>query len=138
MISLAPSLNASLLVAAGGAIGAVGRYQLGRIITVWTGPGPIAGAAFPWPTFTVNVIGSLAMGLLVGWLARYETGAENMRLLLGVGLLGGFTTFSAFSLEMVLMIQRGSIGLAGAYAAASVVAAVAALYLGLIVMRGAA
>ncbi len=134
MTFFAPSLQASLLVAAGGAIGAVSRYQLGWIVTGWTGP----DSRFPWPTFVANVAGSLAMGLLVGWLARYETGAENARLLLGVGLLGGFTTFSAFSLEMVLLIQRGSIGLAGVYAAASVVAAVAALYLVLIVMRGAA
>lgn len=134
MTTFAPSLHASLLVATGGAIGAVGRYQLGRIVTGWTG----SDAAFPWPTFAANLIGSLAMGLLVGWFARYETGAENARLLLGVGLLGGFTTFSAFSLDMVLLIQRGAVGMAGAYAAASVIAGVAALYLGLIVMRGAA
>ena len=82
-----------------------------------------------------NVIGSLAMGLLVGWLARSGSGAENLRLLLGVGLLGGFTTFSAFSLEMALLIERGQLGLAAVYAGVSVVAGIAGLFLGLILMR---
>ncbi len=135
MSAFLPSLMPSLLVATGGAVGAVGRYQLGRTITHWTGP----NAAFPWGTLGANLIGSLAMGLLVGWLARHGgAGAENMRLLLGVGLLGGFTTFSAFSLEMVLLVQRGSPGLAMLYAAISVVAGLAALYLGLLTMRGTA
>ncbi|MEO1047463.1 MAG: fluoride efflux transporter CrcB [Pseudomonadota bacterium] len=133
MSALAPSLPPTLLVAAGGAVGAVGRYQLGRAVTHVLGP----NIGFPWGTLSANVIGSLAMGLLIGWLARYGAGGENARLLLGVGLLGGFTTFSAFSLELVLLIERGSPGLALVYAGASVLAGFGALYLGLVVMRGA-
>lgn len=134
MSAFAPSLMPSMLVALGGAMGAVGRYQLGRMVTHLAGP----NAGFPWGTLSANLIGSLAMGLLVGWLARSGGGnAENLRLLLGVGLLGGFTTFSAFSLELVLLIERGEPGLALTYAAASVIAGFGALYLGLVVLRGA-
>lgn len=135
MSTLAPSLTPSLLVAAGGAVGAVGRYQLGRAVTHWAGP----NTGFPWGTLSANILGSLAMGLLVGWLAhRGAAGSENLRLLLGVGVLGGFTTFSAFSLEMVLLVERGSLGLAMLYAGVSVLAGLAALYIGLLAMRGAA
>ena len=133
--SLVSSWPPSLLVAAGGAMGAVGRYQLGRAVTHMAGP----NAGFPWGTLSANVIGSLAMGVLVGWLARHGgAGQENLRLLLGVGLLGGFTTFSAFSLELVLLMERGSPALALTYAAVSLMAGLAALYLGLILMRGSA
>jgi fluoride exporter len=124
-------LFASLNVAAGGAVGALARFHLGRAVSQATGP----GAAFPWATFAVNVLGCLAMGLLAGWLAR-GSGHEAARLLLGVGLLGGFTTFSAFGLEMVGLFERGSPGLAVAYALASVIAGVMALWLGLYTMRG--
>ena len=101
--------------------------------------GPAAVSAFPWATLVVNVVGSLAMGLLAGWLARNGNasgiGGDSARLLLGVGLLGGFTTFSAFSLELMVLIERGQGGSAFAYAAISVLAGVTALYIGLIVMR---
>lgn len=133
MTSLALSpITASLLVATGGAIGAVGRYQLGLTLAQWLRP----NTGFPWATLSANIIGSLAMGLLVGWLARNGDSGESMRLFIGVGLLGGFTTFSAFSLEMMLLIERGSLGLAMAYAGASVLAGLLALYFGLIAMRG--
>ena len=129
------SFPPSALVAMGGAVGAVGRYQLGRAVTSIAGP----NTGFPWGTLSANILGSLAMGLLIGWLARHTgAGSENLRLLLGVGLLGGFTTFSAFSLEMVLLAQRGSLGLAVLYAGISVLAGLAALYLGLVAMRGSA
>ncbi len=125
---------ASVYVAVGGAVGALGRYQLGRAVMHWTGP----ANTFPWATLAANVIGCAAMGLLFGWLARHGTANEPMRLLLGVGLLGGFTTFSAFSLEMLLLIQRGSAGLAVTYAGISVLAGIASLYFGLVLMRAAA
>ncbi len=129
-------LSASAMVFAGGGAGAVLRYQAGRALTGWLGPATVT--AFPWATLTVNVIGSLAMGLLAGWLARYGSGGEHWRLLIGVGLLGGFTTFSSFSLELMLLIERGQGGLAFAYAAISVLAGLTGLYLGLIIMRLAA
>lgn len=138
---LASPLMASLHVALGGAVGAVLRYQLGRGMTHWLGQP--AMAAFPWATLAVNVIGSMAMGLLAGFLARHgpagEFGdAEQWRLLLGVGLLGGFTTFSSFSFEMLQLIERGHGVQAIAYALVSVLAGLAALYLGLVIMRVAA
>ena len=118
-------LAASLTVALGGGFGAWLRYVVGRLV-------PLGN--FPWATLTVNIAGSFAMGLLVGWLARHDAG-ESWRLLLGVGLLGGFTTFSAFSLELVNMIERGDAGLAGTYALVSVIAGVAGLFAGLMMMR---
>ena len=130
-------LAATGLVALGGGAGAVLRYQSGRALTALLGPATVS--AFPWATLFVNIVGSLAMGLLASWLARHGSAAsETWRLLVGVGLLGGFTTFSAFSLEMMLLIERGQPGTAFAYAAISVLAGVTALYIGLIVMRLAA
>ncbi|CAM5468088.1 fluoride efflux transporter CrcB [Sphingobium scionense] len=122
------------LVMGGGAVGSLLRYQLGRFAGLMA-----PGAAWPWGTFAANLIGGFAMGLLAGWLARGSAvSGEPMRLLLGVGLMGGFTTFSSFSLETMLMIERGQIGLALAYALFSLVGAVAALALGLTVMRSVA
>lgn len=119
------------LVMSGGAVGALARYQLGR----FTGH-MLPGAQWPWATFVCNLLGGFAMGLLAGWLARFSTvPGEPIRLLLAVGLLGGFTTFSAFSLETVLMIERGQIVMALGYAIFSVIGAVAALALGLGLMR---
>ncbi len=132
MTTISPVLATSY-VALGGAIGAACRYQLGRAVTHALGsPG-----GFPWATLSVNVLGSLAMGLLFGWLAREGGASESMRLLLGVGLLGGFTTFSAFSLELLLLIERGQATMALGYAAISVIAGLAALYAGLLIVRGA-
>ena len=124
-------LLASLYVALGGGTGAVLRFQLGRLVTHWFGP----NLAFPWATFTANVIGSLSMGVLVGFLARHGHGGEMWRLLLGVGLLGGFTTFSSFSMEMVLLVERGATGMATAYAGFSLAAGIIAMFLGLVLMR---
>ncbi|MXO74643.1 fluoride efflux transporter CrcB [Altererythrobacter aerius] len=129
----ASPLAASALVFAGGGAGALLRYQVGRGMT--RAFGPAAMTAFPWATLAVNVIGSLAMGLLAGWLARHGEGREGARLLIGVGLLGGFTTFSSFSLELMLLIERGQAASAFAYAAVSVLAGLTGLYLGLIAMR---
>ena len=135
--SFSPTV-AMLHVAIGGAVGAVLRYQLGRAMTVWLG-GP-AMSLYPWATLAVNALGSLLMGMLAGWLVRHGAvgsgqGSEQLRLLLGVGLLGGFTTFSAFSLEMVLLIERGQFALAGLYAILSFALGISALLFGLTVMR---
>ena len=127
-------LAASLYVVLGGGLGSWLRYVSGVMIGRSLGP----ASQFPWATLSVNVLGSLAMGLLAGWLARHGTGGENWRLLLGVGLLGGFTTFSAYSLELVLMIERGAILSAALYAGVSILAGVAALVAGLALMRVAA
>jgi CrcB protein len=127
-------LAASALVAAGGAVGAVARFQLGRLATHLTGP----TNAFPWGTLSVNLIGSLAMGALLGWFARGQVAAETaetMRLLIGVGLLGGFTTFSAFSAELVTMLHRGQMIDALLYGSVSLVAGMAALAAGLIIAQ---
>jgi len=126
-------LAASSLVALGGAIGSLLRYQAGRLLTHVLGP--TAVTAFPWATLTVNVLGSLAMGLLAGLLARHGQGGEHWRLFVGVGLLGGFTTFSSFSLELAMLINRGQGAQAFLYGAVSLLAGLSALYLGLIAMR---
>ncbi|MEG1029538.1 MAG: fluoride efflux transporter CrcB [Brevundimonas sp.] len=120
-----------LLVAAGGALGAVARYGLGLTV------GRLApGSAWPWGTFTANIIGGLLMGLLAGWLAlKAGAGQENIRLFAAVGVLGGFTTFSAFSLEVALMIERRELATAFVYAVGSVVLAIAALFVGLMIAR---
>jgi len=131
-----PAYSVTLHVALGGALGAVLRHQMGRGMT--HAFGPQAMMAFPWATLAVNVIGSVAMGLLAGWLARHGEDGERWRLLVGVGLLGGFTTFSAFSLELMLLIERGQALTALTYALISFFAGLTGLYLGLIAWRLAA
>ena len=117
-----------LLVMAGGAVGAALRFQLARAL-------PLSSGGWPWPTFVANLLGGLAMGLLAAWLWQKGDVGEPWRLLIGVGLLGGFTTFSAFSLEMAQMIERGQASLAFGYAVVSVLAALAALFAGLALGR---
>ncbi|WEK48118.1 MAG: fluoride efflux transporter CrcB [Candidatus Andeanibacterium colombiense] len=129
-------LAASGLVAVGGAIGSVLRYQTGRLLTMLLGPATVT--AFPWATLAVNILGSLVMGGLAGFLARHGGAGEHWRLFVGVGILGGFTTFSSFSLETMMLIERGQPSLAFIYAAVSLLAGLTALYAGLIVMRIAA
>lgn len=119
-----------LLVAAGGAAGSVARYSLGVQATRWFGTG------WPYGTFTANILGGLMMGLLVGFLAhRGGPDQERLRVLLAVGVLGGFTTFSSYSLETALMIERKAYGAAAGYAAGSVVLAISALFVGLMIAR---
>lgn len=118
------------LVAAGGATGAVMRYLLGLQAFRLMGPG------WPHGTLAANVLGGLLMGVLVSVLAhRGGADQEKWRLLLGVGLLGGFTTFSAYSLEVALMFERREYLQAAAYSLGSVVLSVAALFAGLILVR---
>jgi CrcB protein len=121
-----PSL---LLVMLGGAFGAGARHLVGR----WA-LGAF-GAGWPYGTLIVNLAGGLAMGLLAGWLARDGGGGESARMLIGVGVLGGFTTFSAFSLEVVTMLERGDWLPALAYMLVSVIGSVVALAIGLGAVR---
>ncbi len=120
-----------LIVAAGGAIGSMARYGLGVAAGRWA---PNAG----WPvgTFACNVIGGLLMGLLAGWLS-FRGGAQqdSVRLFAAVGVVGGFTTFSSYSLEAAQMIERRQIGLAAAYVIGSVILAIGALFVGLMIAR---
>lgn len=116
------------LVAAGGAVGAVARYLAGTLTVRWGG--------WPWATLGVNILGGLLMGILIGTLAlRGGAEQERMRLLLGVGFLGGFTTFSAFSLEVANMIERRDMAGAAGYSIVSVIASVAAVFAGLMLAR---
>jgi CrcB protein len=120
-----------LFVAAGGALGSMARYQTAVWVPRLTGPGA------PWSgTLTVNIVGGFLMGVLVGALAlRGGADQERWRILLGVGVLGGFTTFSSFSLDTALMIQRRAWDAALGYALVSVVCSVAALFAGLALAR---
>jgi CrcB protein len=108
-------------VGIGGAIGAMMRHAVG-IVTLRT-----LGPNYPWGTLTVNVVGSMAMGALVAFLVA-KGGTQGLRLFLGVGVLGGFTTFSAFSLDVFNMLERGQFAIAGLYVAVSVVGGIAALW----------
>jgi CrcB protein len=126
-------VTASLLVTGGGAVGSWLRFATGRLWTLAVGP--VVAGAFPWATLTVNVLGAMLMGLLVGWLARHGEGSESWRLLLGVGALGGFTTFSSFALEFALFVERGELGLGAVYVGVSLLVGFGALFAGLAAMR---
>ena len=116
-------MHPMLLVAIGGALGSVARYKLGAAILHGT-----TGWAFPAGTFTVNVLGCLAAGLLAGAGEHYDFLTAEMRLLLFTGFLGGFTTFSAFGIETVALLQRGEYGVAASYVVLSVICGIAALW----------
>ena len=115
----------------GGAIGAGFRYQIGAIALRNLGPG------FPWGTWIINLLGGLLMGILAGTLSRQFTPeqGEPLRLLMGVGVLGGFTTFSAFSLEAANMLLRGQLMLATAYVVSSAAGAIMFVFVGLFLTR---
>lgn len=126
-------MRALLLVGLGGGLGAIARFSLGSVI------GHYWPTTFPLATLLINIIGSVAMGLFIGFLAKFlPAWQETARLFVAVGVLGGFTTFSAFSLETVLMLERGELLAAGGYVLMSVVVCVIGLYLGLLVIRGVA
>ena len=117
---------AVLLVGLGGFLGAIARYKLGGLLLHMT-----AQDRFPFGTFAVNVLGCLAVGILAGVAERYEVIGPEARLFLFTGLLGGFTTFSAFGLEAVFLIRRGDLGVAALYAGGTVVLGITAVWLGL-------
>jgi CrcB protein len=118
-----------LLVALGGAAGAVARYLV-------SGPAlKMLGPDWPYGTFAINVAGSFLMGILAGWLAFHGERGMHWRLLLGVGVLGGFTTFSAYSLEIALMIEKKEYIPAAVYSLGSVALGVVGLFAGLWLAR---
>lgn len=118
-----------LLVFLGAGIGGALRHAV-NVLAART-----VGIEFPVGTFAINVVGSFAMGVLMGVLAARAGGQDGLRLFLGTGVLGGFTTFSAFSLEAVTLVERGRPGLAIAYVAGSVALAILGLVLGLMLAR---
>ena len=115
-----------LLVGAGGFVGSIARYLLGG----WVLHHTLAGK-FPWSTFAVNVLGCLLIGVLSGMIERLGWFTPQMRLLLLTGLLGGFTTFSAFGLETVYLLRRGEPWIAAAYVLSSLLACILAVWIGL-------
>jgi CrcB protein len=124
-------MTAFLLVFLGAGFGGAARHAVN------VGCGRWCGVSFPWGTLTVNVIGSFAMGLLAGWLALKagESWSQSARLLLATGILGGFTTFSAFSLDAMLLWEGGSVAAAALYVLASVILSIAALAGALAIVR---
>ena len=115
-------------VGVGGGLGALARYYIAGWIQS-------AGAAFPWGIFIVNITGGLLMGLIVEASALKLNLSPELRSFLTVGILGGYTTFSTFSLDSALLLQKGQYGLAGAYVIGSVVLSIAALFAGLWIVR---
>ncbi|MBD8890219.1 fluoride efflux transporter CrcB [Roseibium litorale] len=119
-----------LLVMLGGGLGAGGRHLVGLLALRHLGSG------FPYGTLTVNVVGSLIMGLFIGFLARHDVPySQDIRLLAATGFLGGFTTFSSFSLDTAFLWERGQWELALGYVALSVIVSLAAVFAGLQIMR---
>lgn len=124
-------MYAYILVGLGGALGSMLRYGLGVLI------GRGWRTSFPLGTMVVNILGSLAMGLFIGFLVRnLPSWQSDARLFVAVGLFGGFTTFSSFSLDTISLVERGDVAQALVYVAVSLVAGFAALYAGLMLTRG--
>ena len=118
-----------LAVAAGGALGAVARY-LALVLT-----GSVLGSGYPYGTLVVNVLGSFLMGVLIEGSALARTIGPQLRLFLAVGILGAFTTFSTFSLDVAALYERGRFAPVAGYVLASVICSVGALFAGMYVLR---
>src|SRR5438045_4554489 len=119
-----------LIVFLGAGIGGALRHGVN------VGAAKLFGLGFPFGTLIVNIAGSFAIGLLAGYFAFRAGVPQDMRLFLTTGILGGFTTFSAFSLDAALLIERHAYGMAAGYAVGSVAASVSALFFGLAMFRG--
>ncbi|WP_371136189.1 fluoride efflux transporter CrcB [Devosia sp.] len=127
------NMQAILLVGAGGAVGAMARYGFASVV------GRLLPMSFPLATLLINIMGSVLMGVFIGLLARFLPPQQaELRLFVAVGVLGGFTTFSSFSLDTIVLIERGALLQAGSYVLLSVVVCLIGLYLGLLVTRGVA
>ena len=124
-------MQAYILVFIGAGLGGALRHTLNIAI------GRMLGIGFPWATAFINVSGSFVMGALVGWLAfrAGESWTQNVRLFVATGVLGGYTTFSTFSLDSILLLERNQIGAAAAYIGGSVLLGVLALWAGLSLAR---
>jgi len=122
-------MRSSLIIFVGAGVGGVLRHLLNAWIM------RLAGLEFPLGILTINVIGSTAMGLVAGWFAFKGQAPQDVRLFLTTGILGGFTTFSAFSLDAAILYERGQLGLAVVYVVASVALSVGGLFAGMWTMR---
>src|SRR6478735_10567677 len=122
-------MTQALLVAVGGAFGSLLRYGVG----LWSLR--VAGPGFPWGTLTVNLVGCFLIGVLAELISRKFGGSVELRLLLITGVLGGFTTFSAFSLDALVLFERGETVAALLYIASSVVVSLAAVFGGATLVR---
>lgn len=118
-----------IAVAAGGGLGATLRHAVNQIAL------QALGADFPWGTLAVNILGSFIMGVFVGAFALFWDASQTLRLFLTVGVLGGFTTFSAFSLDSVLLLQRGQLIEAVSYILGSVILSLGGLVAGMMLVR---
>ncbi|MEI9993913.1 MAG: fluoride efflux transporter CrcB [Rhizomicrobium sp.] len=118
-----------LMVALGGALGSLLRYAVASVIQT------PAQTGFPWGIFTVNLTGGFAMGVITALMALKLNVSPELRAFMTVGILGGYTTFSTFSLESAVLIERGAYGLAAAYIAGSALLSIAALFAGLWLVR---
>ena len=118
-----------LAIAAGGALGSVLRHFLNNAV------GGAAGTNFPWGIFIINILGSFVMGALISFFALVWEPSQSMRAFLTVGILGGFTTFSTFSADSILLLERGAFGASAFYVFGSVGFALAALYGGMVIVR---
>ena len=118
-----------LWVALGGAVGSMARFGVNMAAPRFL------GQSFPWATLTVNIVGSLLMGFLVSFLAEKYADQPDLRLFLLTGVLGGFTTFSAFSLDVLNLVQRGEAAMAFVYAMASVLLSIIAVFAGFMMSR---
>jgi CrcB protein len=121
--------QAIIWVALGGALGAVGRYLVGLSLKTASG--------FPWATMSVNILGSLLMGLVIGWLARQNGGSDTLRLFVAVGILGGFTTFSAFSMDLFTLLEKRDIAATMLYLGGSLIGGLVAFIIGFLALRAA-
>lgn len=122
-------VKTALLVFAGAGVGGVLRHFLNAAVIGLT------GMAFPWGIFIINVTGSLAMGVVVELLALRMSPSQDIRLFIVTGILGGYTTFSTFSLDSALLYERGQFALAAAYVLGSVVLAIGGLFFGMYAVR---
>jgi fluoride exporter len=118
-----------LAIAAGGALGALLRHYVNNAVV------HVFGMSFPWGIFAINIAGSFMMGLLVGIFAHYGEVPQNFKAFLTVGILGAFTTFSTFSLDTIVLLERGALLSAALYVAGSVFFAITSLYGGMLLMR---